>query len=443
MGFQDRYYGGDNWKPRQYGAKTSRRGGGVGDWEAWKLLIAANVIVFLLQVLVTRPATLDELSRSPYLGQDYYPGMFEPEEMDSDVEDLNRGDDPKDAQAEDNETSANSQEPSSNDEYFLDEISDDLICQVEEDSDGLTANQLEDDTEATALQEKETNSEIDGDELDEEVDFEELKRQINQTMNGYRPRVSVIQKWFELDAEKVKRGQIWRLVTCGFCHDRNLFWHILINMLFLFWFGKRLEMVFGYSEFLAFYFSALVVASLAYIALEIYTQSNVPAIGASGAVWGVAALYALMYPYERIYIYFLFPVEIRWLVLIYFLFDLLPILRTLGGEQVFSGVAHAAHVGGAIFGFAYWKQSWRLMPLIDRVQRRFSNLFIRSTENERDARVFKMPSRDEMESASNVDQEELDQLLEKISRSGHSSLSDEELQRLEETSKRIRERRGS
>ena len=102
------------------------------------------------------------------------------------------------------------------------------------------------------------------------------------------------------------------------------------------------------------------------MALDLYTGELTPAIGASGAVWGLMALYALLYPYEQIYIYFLFPIQIRYLALIYFLFDLHPVLLALSGDRMMRGVGHAAHVGGAVFGFLYYRNHWRVMNWISR-----------------------------------------------------------------------------
>ena len=52
------------------------------------------------------------------------------------------------------------------------------------------------------------------------------------------PTVSVVEEWFELDPEQGRPpGQIWRLLTCAFCHDRFSVFHILFNMLFLYSFG--------------------------------------------------------------------------------------------------------------------------------------------------------------------------------------------------------------
>src|SRR5439155_4260942 len=69
-------------------------------------------------------------------------------------------------------------------------------------------------------------------------------------------RVSLIQEAFALDTRKVMRGQVWRLVTHAFCHDRGDIFHILFNMLFLYWFGCTLESMYTSREFLLFYLAA-------------------------------------------------------------------------------------------------------------------------------------------------------------------------------------------
>ena len=131
-------------------------------------------------------------------------------------------------------------------------------------------------------------------------------------------RTSIIQEWFELNPKKtVEQGQIWRLVTSTFCHDRYDVWHILFNMLLLYWFGQRLEQMYGSTEFLLFYLVAAVCASLAYVALAYYTGSTVPAIGASGAIMGVMMLYVIFYPFEQFLLFWFIPVPLWALLSIY------------------------------------------------------------------------------------------------------------------------------
>lgn len=89
----------------------------------------------------------------------------------------------------------------------------------------------------------------------------------DQVVNS--PRASVVQDWLELDTSKVKQGQIWRILTSAFCHDRSGLWHILFNMLGLIWFGITLEHMYGDREFLLFYLTAAILSGLAFVGLDL------------------------------------------------------------------------------------------------------------------------------------------------------------------------------
>lgn len=359
MGLDDRTYAREGFSSNRGGWGNGSGGEAVAQWPVWKKIIAVNAIVFLLQIFITRPATIDDFGLQFDRVRQTLPG-------------------------------------------------------------GL------------------------------EMTDAEIRDYANEQL-AFVPRISVIQKWLELDTDKVLRGQIWRVVTAGFCHDRLGIWHLLFNMLFLYWFGKRLEGRYGSSEFCCFYFASLLVSSFAYMALDLYTGVMVPAIGASGAIWGVVALYATLYPYDRIYVYFLFPVQIRFLALIYFAFDLHPVLLALSGQQVWSGVGHAAHIGGAIFGFAYWYFGLRISPQFDRLRRRKkANRWANSAPanaRERNAApregIYKFPG---VESERRIDsghEAKMDALLTKISNEGREALTDEELAFLMDTSRQLRRDRCS
>ncbi len=233
-------------------------------------------------------------------------------------------------------------------------------------------------------------------------------------------RVSVVQQWFQLDTAKVLHGQVWRLVTCAFCHDRLGVWHLVFNMLFLYWFGHTLEAMYGSREFLLFYLTAAVVASLCFVGLDLVTGESTPAIGASGAVMAVVMLYAIHYPRQRILIGFFIPVEIRWLVALYVIFDLHPVLLALAGTRMPTGVAHSAHLGGLAFGFIYWRQGLRLENYWDRLPRlRWDRLI----GPRRHIRLFK-PSN---ERDSRELDAKLDQVLQKILEQGEANLSEANL----------------
>lgn len=253
--------------------------------------------------------------------------------------------------------------------------------------------------------------------------------------NLFQPteKVSVIQEWFELDTGKVVRaGQIWRLLTHAFCHDRRFIFHILVNMLCLYWFGGTLEMMYGSREFLLFYLTAAVVAALTFVGLDLYTGSTGPGIGASGAVLAVMMLYTMHFPCETICFCWFFPLEMRWLMLFYVIWDLHPVLLALSGDQFFTGVAHSAHLGGLALGFLYAKYEWRLADLVGRCpglgwegKQWLSALAVSQARGAR---------------KSDPELGRVDQLLQKISQSGQDSLTDDERVFLREAGDRIKNR---
>jgi membrane associated rhomboid family serine protease len=261
--------------------------------------------------------------------------------------------------------------------------------------------------------------------------YRRLTHQDRAALMGVGQTVSPIQEWCQLDTRKVVRnGQIWRLLTHAFCHDRYSIFHIVFNMLLLYWFGGTLEAMYGSREFLLFYLTAAVVAGLTYIGLDLWTGSTVPAVGASGAVIAVMMLYTIHFPRETICVCWFFPIEMRWLMLFYLLYDLHPILLALSGDRLMTGVAHAAHLGGLVFGFLYGHYQWRLDPLLDRVPGigRLGELEARHPT------IRIRPDRTDEDTAR------MDGILRKISAAGQESLTDEERAVLRAASERLKRR---
>ena len=126
------------------------------------------------------------------------------------------------------------------------------------------------------------------------------------------------------------------------------FSHILWNMLFLYFFGPRLETMLGGPRFLALYIlSGLGGAALSFVPVG----RDVMIVGASGAVLGVTTAYARLWPKDRIYLYGIIPVQ-AWWYLVYM------VGRSLLGVVgvVDPGTAHFAHLGGIVVGWAF--MSW-------------------------------------------------------------------------------------
>lgn len=159
----------------------------------------------------------------------------------------------------------------------------------------------------------------------------------------------------------------WQIATHMFMHGNIQ--HLAFNMLSLYMFGTMVEMVWGAKRFLFFYLTCGLGAWLLHIgatAFELnkagmeaaFQIENIPMLGASGAIFGVLAGYGLLFPNNVIQLLFPpIPMKAKYFVLIMGGLDLY-----LGISGTGTGVAHFAHVGGAIFGaalFFYWNKGRR------------------------------------------------------------------------------------
>src|SRR5947209_2059358 len=86
-----------------------------------------------------------------------------------------------------------------------------------------------------------------------------------QIMTGDRRNPGPITEGLLLDVDKVLGGQVWRLLTYAFLHDREALMHIVFNMLFLWWFGPDLEDLYGPREFLTFYLVSALLGGIFFV----------------------------------------------------------------------------------------------------------------------------------------------------------------------------------
>jgi rhomboid family protein len=146
----------------------------------------------------------------------------------------------------------------------------------------------------------------------------------------------------------------YQLLTYGFLHDPSDLKHIGFNMLGLWMFGRQIEERYGRREYLTFYMTALVIAGLAWTVAEIPGGRNVAMLGASGAVTAVVILFALNYPHVTAMFMFLFPMPM-WVA-----GALIVACDIAGAIGRFGTTAFTAHLGGAAFGFLYFRYGLRL-----------------------------------------------------------------------------------
>lgn len=244
----------------------------------------------------------------------------------------------------------------------------------------------------------------------------------------------------ELDTYEVRSGQVWRLLTYAFLHDTRTPWHILFNMLFLWWFGSELEDRYGPREFLTFYLLAALIGGLVFQLgwAAGWRPDDIRCLGASGAVTAVMVLFALHFPTRTIYVFGLLPLPIWALVVLNVLQDLGVVL----GSQ-HSGTAVTVHLGGAGFGVFYYWSGWKLTGLLGHLHG-----WSRSWSKPR-LRVYREDARQPVAVASppaapEVDEHleaKLDAVLEKVARLGRDSLTDAERQILLRASEAFKKRR--
>jgi membrane associated rhomboid family serine protease len=131
--------------------------------------------------------------------------------------------------------------------------------------------------------------------------------------------------------------------------------HIFFNMLFLWFLGQDVERIYGHRNFYCLYVFCGIVASLAHVGLGFAEQDGTPALGASGAIMGIAVVAAIFDPDRPINLYGIIPIKLKWLVGIYVFIDLMGVVQPQGG-----GVARAAHLGGALAGAIFYKLDLRI-----------------------------------------------------------------------------------
>lgn len=158
---------------------------------------------------------------------------------------------------------------------------------------------------------------------------------------------------FLVSTDLVLQGRVWTLITSVFSH--NLPIHLLINMLVFFSFARVMERILGPKRFLTLYFIAGIMGSLAHCFTSsiIINNSNLPALGASGAISGILVFFSLMFPKQLIYIFGLVPIPAIVGTIIFVSLDLVGLFTQAAGSAV--PIGHGAHLGGALAGFIYFR----------------------------------------------------------------------------------------
>lgn len=140
--------------------------------------------------------------------------------------------------------------------------------------------------------------------------------------------------------------KLWTIFTTMFVHGSPL--HLTVNMLSLFFIGSFLEMLIGKRRFLAIYLASGIMASLFFVAFAVFGEIEMPAVGASGAIFGIGGVLAVLTPRIPVYILFIPIAMPLW-------FGIALMLAVLWIVSIAAGVpiGNTAHLGGFVAGLVY------------------------------------------------------------------------------------------
>lgn len=223
----------------------------------------------------------------------------------------------------------------------------------------------------------------------------------------------------------------WTIITYAFSHSLSGIFHILFNMLVLYWFGRLISEYLGSPKVVNLYVLGALAGGILYllfynlVPVFVERASNVGGmVGASAAVYSIMVAAAVLLPDYQFNLIFIGPVKIKWIVAFYIFLSFLGTTGMNAGGNI-------AHLGGALIGYLYIVQlragnDWGkpIQWTIDF----FSSAF----KTEPKIKVSYKDSSKKKAKSDNADpnQDEIDEILDKIADKGYESLTKEEKQKL-------------
>ncbi|SVB61651.1 uncharacterized protein METZ01_LOCUS214505 [marine metagenome] len=208
--------------------------------------------------------------------------------------------------------------------------------------------------------------------------------------------------------------KIWQLFTYLFIHGG--FFHIFFNMFVLWMFGKDLENQWGTKDFLIYYFVCGMGAG--FITVLFGINSIIPIVGASGAIYGLLVAYGFTYPNRLVYLYGLFPLKVKHMVLG---LGVIAFFASMSASQ--SNISHITHISGMIIGLImmYFNLSWSGLKMWY-FKFRLKNISQQSTINNDKEKQMR---------------QKVDEILDKLNDNGWESITEKEEKYLNQASKKL------
>lgn len=266
------------------------------------------------------------------------------------------------------------------------------------------------------------------------------------TLTGAEVVFALVYKQFTIPApieEFILRP--WTIITYAFAHSFSNLWHIIMNMLVLYWFGRVFVDFLGSQRLINLYVLGAIAGGLTYL----LAYNLIPwfsdrinlfdgMVGASAAVYAITVATATYWPDHRFYLLFLGPVKIAYIAAFFVFISLLGSVGSNAGGNL-------AHLGGALVGYLYARQlskgdewgKWVFSSM-----QFIKSFFVKSpkikvSHKKSSSRKSSTSSsrRTSTTTSKNYNQDEIDKILDKISESGYDSLTKEEKEKLFNASK--------
>jgi membrane associated rhomboid family serine protease len=235
----------------------------------------------------------------------------------------------------------------------------------------------------------------------------------------------------------------WTIITYAFAHSFLNLWHIIMNMLVLYWFGRVFVDFFGSQKLINLYILGAIAGGvtylLAYNLIPFYAdRMNMFSgmVGASAAVFAISVATATYFPDHKFFMLFFGPVKIKYLVGIYIFISFLGSVGSNAGGNL-------AHLGGALMGFIYARQMMKGTEMgtwVFKTMEFIKSFFVQKPKIKVTHRQPKSTSSQRSSTAtqpkSDFNQDEIDKILDKISERGYDSLTKEEKEKLFNASKK-------
>lgn len=155
----------------------------------------------------------------------------------------------------------------------------------------------------------------------------------------------------------VNQGWVWQFVTYMFVHGSYM--HLFFNMLALLMFGRVLERMLGTREFLLFYFLCGILGGVvSYVFYLIRGAQLMVVMGASGSIYAMLFLSAVLFPTSRVLLFFIIPMKMPYAVLLYIAIEVFSMVYGLS-----EGVAHLIHLSCVAIAWLYVVLRFRLNPI--------------------------------------------------------------------------------